>query len=85
MAYLVPIGWQLFPEWGAWAGVTRQFLYTVADISSKVIYGVLLTSAAQNISASRQYEPAQQVQIGAGQRDPVNEQTVLEAPANHRR
>ncbi|MBE9076171.1 bacteriorhodopsin [Romeria aff. gracilis LEGE 07310] len=60
LAYLVPLGWQFFPEWGGWAGVTRQFLFTVADIFSKVIYGVLLTSAAQACSVEAGYEPALQ-------------------------
>lgn len=58
LAYLVPLGFQLFPEWGAWAAVTRQFLYTMADIFSKVIYGVLLTSVAQTLSAEEGFRPA---------------------------
>lgn len=58
LAYLVPLGFQLFPEWGAWAAVTRQFLYTMADIFSKVVYGVLLTSVAQTLSAEEGFKPA---------------------------
>ncbi len=58
LAYLVPLGFQLFPEWGAWAAVTRQFLYTMADIFSKVIYGVLLTGVAQTLSAEEGFRPA---------------------------
>lgn len=65
LAYLVPLGWQFFPAWGGWAGVTRQFLFTMADIFSKVIYGVLLTSAAQSCSAEEGYEPARLVQKSA--------------------
>lgn len=61
LAYLVPLGWQFFPAWGAWAGVTRQFLFTMADIFSKVIYGVLLGSVALNLSAADGHEPAQRV------------------------
>ena len=58
LAYLVPLGFQLFPEWGAWAAVTRQFLYTMADIFSKVVYGVLLTSVAQTLSVEEGFRPA---------------------------
>jgi bacteriorhodopsin len=58
LAYLVPLGLQLFPEWGAWAAVTRQFLYTMADIFSKVIYGVLLANVAQVLSAAEGFQPA---------------------------
>ena len=58
LAYLVPLGFQLFPEWGAWAAVTRQFLYTMADIFSKVIYGVLLTGVGQTLSAEKGFRPA---------------------------
>ena len=47
-AYLMPhlagIEGALFSEAGV---VGRQITYTIADISSKVIYGVLLTVAAQ--------------------------------------
>jgi hypothetical protein len=63
LAYLVPIVWKAYPEWGAWAGVTRQFLYTMADVFSKVVYGVLLTSVAQMRSAVEGYEPAKKVII----------------------
>lgn len=58
LAYLTPLGLQLFPEWGAWAAVTRQFLYTMADIFSKVIYGVLLANVAQTLSAEEGFKPA---------------------------
>lgn len=58
LAYLVPLGFQLFPEWGAWSAVTRQFLYTMADIFSKVIYGVLVTNIAQTLSAEEGFQPA---------------------------
>lgn len=64
LAYLTPLGLQLFPEWGAWAAVTRQFLYTMADIFSKVVYGVLLTSVAQTLSAEAGFEPALEVMPG---------------------
>lgn len=66
LAYLVPWGWQLYPAWGGWAGVTRQFLFTMADIFSKVIYGVLLSNIAQTRSAGEGYEPALKVQPGNG-------------------
>ena len=64
LAYLAPLGLQLFPEWGAWAAVTRQFLYTMADIFSKVVYGVLLTSVAQLLSAEAGFKPALDTLMG---------------------
>jgi len=64
LAYLAPLGLQLFPEWGAWAAVTRQFLYTMADVFSKVIYGVLLTNIAQILSAEEGFKPALDAMIG---------------------
>lgn len=38
--------------------VARQILYTVADISSKVIYGVMLSQLATKLSALEGYMPA---------------------------
>ncbi len=61
LAYLVPFGWHLYPAWGGWAAVTRQFLFTMADIFSKVVYGVLLTNIAQTRSQIEQYPPALEV------------------------
>lgn len=63
LAYLVPLGDQLYPEWGAWSAVTRQFLFTMADVFSKVVYGVMLTSVAQELSAAEGYKPALDVAI----------------------
>lgn len=62
LAYGVPWLWQMIPAWGAWAAVTRQFLFTMADVFSKVIYGVLLTSVAQTLSAYEGYTPAIEAQ-----------------------
>lgn len=62
LAYLVPLVWQLYPAWGGWAGVTRQFLFTMADVFSKVIYGVLLSNIAQTRSVIEGYEPALKIQ-----------------------
>lgn len=43
--------------WSAEGGVVaRQVIYTVADISSKVVYGVLLTMAAQIRSEAEGYQ-----------------------------
>lgn len=70
LAYLVPLGFQLFPEWGAWAVVTRQFLYTMADIFSKVVYGVLLANVAQTLSAEAGFQPA--IDALPGHREAVN-------------
>jgi bacteriorhodopsin len=56
-AYLMPhlagIEGALFSEAGV---VGRQITYTIADISSKVIYGVLLTVAAQAMSKEEGYD-----------------------------
>jgi bacteriorhodopsin len=53
IAYLVP--WFMPTEWGM---VLRQTLYTVADITSKVIYGVMLSRVADERSAHEGYLPA---------------------------
>lgn len=51
IAYLMPVLWSA--EGGV---VARQVIYTVADISSKVVYGVLLTMAAQIRSTADGYQ-----------------------------
>jgi len=81
LAYLAPLGLQLFPEWGAWAAVTRQFLYTMADIFSKVIYGVLLTNVAQTLSAEEGFQPALDAMPGQ-QNGGVAEETPTYADRN---
>ncbi|WP_177204538.1 bacteriorhodopsin [Hymenobacter arizonensis] len=55
IAYLVP--WFMPTEWGM---VLRQTLYTVADITSKVIYGIMLSRVADERSAHEGYLPALQ-------------------------
>jgi bacteriorhodopsin len=56
-AYLMPhltgIEGAMFSETGV---VARQITYTIADISSKVIYGILLTVAAQAMSKAEGYD-----------------------------
>ena len=58
-AYLMPhlagIDGALFSEAGV---VGRQMTYTIADVCSKVIYGVLLTNVAQIMSKSEGYTEA---------------------------
>lgn len=62
VAYLMPLLWNA--EGGV---VARQVIYTVADIASKVVYGVLLTQAAQIRSAVEGYqEDSMVVQMPAG-------------------
>ncbi|MEK6478945.1 bacteriorhodopsin [Catalinimonas sp. 4WD22] len=55
-AYLMPhlagINGALFNETGVLA---REITYTIADVSSKVIYGVLLTVVAQHLSKAEGY------------------------------
>ncbi len=41
VAYITPAFWT-----SAWSAVTRQFVFTIADILSKVIYGIFLTQVA---------------------------------------
>lgn len=63
--WLFLVSWMLYPGgylmpvlMNSEAGVVgRQITYTVADISSKVIYGVLLTQVAQIRSRAEGYEP----------------------------
>lgn len=59
-AYLMPHLLGLFNEAGLYndSGIVgRQMTYTVADIASKVIYGVLLTVLAQQLSKEEGYDP----------------------------
>jgi bacteriorhodopsin len=53
IAYLMPVLWAT-----AWGAVTRQIIYTVADISSKVIYGAILSYIARKRSEDIAFEPA---------------------------
>ena len=53
IAYLLP---QLSDD--PWSVVARQITYTVADVTSKAVYGVLLTLLAQKLSSLDDYEPA---------------------------
>jgi len=58
-AYLMPHLLGLFNEAGLYneSGIVgRQMTYTVADVSSKVIYGVLLTVLAQQMSKEEGYD-----------------------------
>ena len=54
----------MYPAWGAWAAVTRQFLFTMADVFSKVVYGVILTNIAQTRSEIENYQPALDLKAG---------------------
>ena len=58
-AYLMPHLFGFFNESGLYneSGIVgRQITYTIADISSKVIYGILLTVVAQKLSKHQGYE-----------------------------
>lgn len=61
MPHLLGVEGGLFNESGV---VGRQMTYTIADVSSKVIYGVLLTQVAQIISQSEGYQPAETRPLG---------------------
>ncbi len=64
--WLLIISWTLYPIAYAmpWLSptpngmVARQVLYTLADITSKVIYGVMLSQLATKLSALEGYQPA---------------------------
>lgn len=57
-AYLMPylFSFGLEPALSESAVVARHITYTIADISSKVIYGILLTLAAQEMSKADGYD-----------------------------
>lgn len=63
LAYLIP--WVMPSAEGV---VWRQGLFTVADVSSKVIYGLMITYIALLRSAAEGFEPAMQVTDLAEQR-----------------
>ncbi|MFC0007034.1 bacteriorhodopsin [Micromonospora siamensis] len=64
--WLVVVSWLLYPGaylmpamWDSADGVVaRQITYTVADVTSKVVYGVLLGLIARRVSAVEGYAPA---------------------------
>ncbi|WBB79245.1 bacteriorhodopsin [Micromonospora sp. WMMD882] len=64
--WLVLVSWMLYPGaylmpalWDSADGVVaRQITYTVADITSKVVYGVLLGIIARKVSAAEGHAPA---------------------------
>ena len=53
IAYIIPA---LLPTAGG--VVARQFLFTTADIVAKVIYGVMITKVAIDLSRAEGYDPA---------------------------
>jgi bacteriorhodopsin len=57
-AYLMPylFSFSLTPELSETAVVARHITYTIADVSSKVIYGILLTLTAQELSKAEGYD-----------------------------
>lgn len=57
-AYLMPVLWPT-----ADGVVAKQIIFTIADVTSKVIYGVMLTLIATKISQLTGYEPAQRQEI----------------------
>ncbi len=66
--WLLVVAWTLYPiayliPWLSPTPngmVARQILYTIADITSKVIYGVMLGQLATRLSAAEGYEPARE-------------------------
>jgi bacteriorhodopsin len=60
IAYIIPA---ILPTAGG--VVTRQVLFTVADIVAKVIYGVMITKVAVDLSRAEGYRP-ELAESGAG-------------------
>ena len=66
--WLMMFAWTLYPfaylvpafMYNADGVVVRQLLFTIADISSKVVYGLMITYVAVKQSAASGYTPAQQ-------------------------
>ncbi|GAB3747081.1 bacteriorhodopsin [Spirosoma pomorum] len=66
--WLMIVAWTLYPiaYLMPWLSptpngmVARQILYTIADITSKVIFGVMLSQLATRLSADEGYEPAKE-------------------------
>ncbi|MFI6243174.1 bacteriorhodopsin [Micromonospora sp. NPDC050795] len=64
--WLLLVSWMLYPGaylmpamWDSADGVVaRQITYTLADITSKVIYGVLLGVIARKVSVAENFQPA---------------------------
>ncbi len=56
LAYLIP-----YVDASAGGVVLRQALFTVADVSSKVVYGIMITYIAMHRSAAEGFQPAMQV------------------------
>ena len=71
--WLLLVSWMLYPLGYAMPAVLnsadgvvlRQVLYTVADIVSKIIYGIMLTVIARRISMIEGHEAAAAASIGA--------------------
>lgn len=57
-AYLMPyiFSFALTPELSETAVVARHITYTIADVSSKVIYGIFLTLTAQELSKAQGFD-----------------------------
>ena len=51
IAYIIPAFWPT-----AEGVVARQYLFTIADIVAKVIYGVMITKVAMDLSKAEGYE-----------------------------
>ncbi len=64
--WLLLVSWMLYPGaylmpafWDSADGVVaRQITYTVADVTSKVVYGILLATIARKVSKHEGYEQA---------------------------
>lgn len=62
---LYPIAYVMPALWDTADGVVlRQILYTLADISSKIIYGILLAVIARKISRTEGYDDAVPAEVG---------------------
>jgi bacteriorhodopsin len=80
IAYLLPA-----LSHSAETAVTMQWLFTVADVGSKVLYGVLLAKLCRLRSAADGFEPAREVAEGALGERPEDQGYRRPAPAGDTR
>jgi bacteriorhodopsin len=57
IAYIMPILFGI-EELGSFVVVSQQVLYTIADITSKVVYGIMLNTVSTFLSTEAKFEEA---------------------------
>lgn len=79
-AYLMPVLWDS-PD----GVVARQITYTVADITSKVVYGVLLGLVAMKVSKAEGFEPARDSDVSQSRGGLTGDLAGSAAPSSRQR